>query len=112
MTDIQNLQTFDPFADTGEDNFTDSDQTKYIHVRIQQRNGRKALTTIQGLPDKYDQKKLLKAFKKEFACNGTIVKDEEEKEVIQLQGDQRLKTVQFMVENLGIPKKQFKIHGF
>lgn len=33
-------------------------------IRIQQRNGRKTLTTVQGLPSEYDQKKLLKAFKK------------------------------------------------
>lgn len=28
---------------------------------------------MQGLPEKYDPKKLLKAMKKEFACNGTVV---------------------------------------
>jgi translation initiation factor SUI1 len=41
------------------------------------KNGRKTLTTVQGLPKELDAKKLLKSFKKEFACNGTIVKDEE-----------------------------------
>jgi translation initiation factor 1 len=54
-------------------------------LRIQQRNGRKTLTTIQGIPSDIDQKKLLKAFKKVFACNGNIVNDEEMGEVIQLQ---------------------------
>ena len=39
------------------------------------------------LTTEYDLKKLLKAFKKEFACNGTIVDDEELGQVIQLQGD-------------------------
>lgn len=33
-------------------------------VRIQQRNGRKTLTTVQGLPAVLDQKRILKAFKK------------------------------------------------
>lgn len=42
-------------------------------------------------PAEYDPKKLLKAFKKEFACNGTLVEDEEMGQVIQLQGDQRQK---------------------
>ncbi|CAG8533088.1 16284_t:CDS:2, partial [Racocetra fulgida] len=51
----------------------------------------KTLTTVQGLPVEYDQKKLLKAFKKEFACNGTLVQDEELGQVIQLQGDQQTK---------------------
>jgi hypothetical protein len=34
-----------------------------IHIRIQQRNGRKTITTLSGVPTEYDPKKLLKAFK-------------------------------------------------
>lgn len=34
---------------------------KYI-----ERNGRKTLTTVQGLPKKFDQKKILKVIKKKF----------------------------------------------
>jgi hypothetical protein len=33
-------------------------------IRIQQRNGRKTLTTVQGLPNDLDLPKILKAFKK------------------------------------------------
>jgi translation initiation factor SUI1 len=51
----------------------------------------------------YDSKKLLKAFKKEFACNGTLVDDEELGKVIQLQGDQRLKISNFLTDE-GLPK--------
>ncbi|CAG8694907.1 1960_t:CDS:2 [Dentiscutata erythropus] len=122
MSAIQNLQVYDPFADTGED---DAGPQGYIQlildsefnifyfadIRIQQRNGRKTLTTVQGLPVEYDQKKLLKAFKKEFACNGTLVQDEELGQVIQLQGDQRIKVQNFLAEE-GIDKKIIKIHGF
>ncbi|MCO5614112.1 hypothetical protein L7F22_068393 [Adiantum nelumboides] len=67
-----------------------------ISMAAKQRNGRKTLTTLQGLPKEYDQKKILKAFKKEFACNGTIVEDEELGHVIQLQGDQRQKISAFL----------------
>ncbi|KAK9759683.1 Eukaryotic translation initiation factor eIF-1 [Basidiobolus ranarum] len=107
---IENLKAYDPFADIGdEENAT---PTGYIHIRIQQRNGRKTLTTIQGLPAELDQKRMLKAFKKDFACNGTIVEDEEMGEVIQLQGDQRIKVATFLVQQ-GITKKDLiKIHGF
>jgi translation initiation factor 1 len=41
----------DPFAEEGD--LQDSNvgtQQNYIHIRIQQRNGRKTLTTLQGLP--------------------------------------------------------------
>ncbi|KAJ1951290.1 Eukaryotic translation initiation factor eIF-1 [Linderina pennispora] len=108
---IQNLKAFDPFADTGLDD--DAAQTdNYIHIRIQQRNGRKTLTTLQGLDEKLDLKKMLKFFKKDFACNGNIVKDEEMGEIIQLQGDKRVDLRDFLV-NEGIVKKDFvKVHGF
>ncbi|KAI0780870.1 eukaryotic translation initiation factor 1 [Trametes elegans] len=111
---VQNLNSFDPFADEGDPLGSTQDvgsQQNYIHIRIQQRNGRKTLTTLQGLPKEYDLKKLLKAFKKEFACNGTLVDDEESGQVIQLQGDQRAKISMFLVEE-GIPKSTIKVHGF
>ncbi|EIN07430.1 eukaryotic translation initiation factor 1 [Punctularia strigosozonata HHB-11173 SS5] len=111
---VQNLNTFDPFADEGDPLGGQQDvgsQQNYIHVRIQQRNGRKTLTTLQGLPKEYDPKKLLKAFKKEFACNGTLVEDEEMGQVIQLQGDQRAKISTFLTEE-GIPRGSIKVHGF
>lgn len=113
---VQNLTSRDPFADVGDDQFstTQPPSTKapdYVHIRIQQRNGRKTLTTLQGLPPEYDPKKLLKAFKKDFACNGTLVQDEELGQVIQLQGDQRTKVSLLLVE-AGIPRASIKIHGF
>lgn len=33
---------------------------------ITERNGRKTLTTVQGIPSKFDHKKILKVVKKEF----------------------------------------------
>lgn len=52
----------DPFADSQEER---RDQTK-VHVRVQQRSGRKCITTVQGLADDLDLKRILKAFKKNF----------------------------------------------
>jgi translation initiation factor 1 len=61
----------------------------------------------------YDPKKLIKAFKKEFACNGNLVDDEESgSQVIQLQGDQRQKISTFLAEEVGIAKAEIKVHGF
>ncbi|CCD25713.1 translation initiation factor eIF1 NDAI_0F03950 [Naumovozyma dairenensis CBS 421] len=106
---IENLKSFDPFADTGDD---ETAASNYIHIRIQQRNGRKTLTTVQGVPAEYDLKRILKVLKKDFACNGNIVKDAEMGEIIQLQGDQRAKVCEFMISQLGMQKKNIKIHGF
>lgn len=49
----------DPFADASK-----GDAVDHVHIRIQQRNGRKSLTTVQGISDKYDKKKLVRAFKR------------------------------------------------
>jgi hypothetical protein len=70
------------------------------------------LTTVQGLPKKFDQKKILKVIKKKFACNGTIVADTEMGEVIQLQGDQRKDIQDFLTdkkEGLGLDAKTIKV---
>ncbi|RMZ77568.1 hypothetical protein DV737_g4254, partial [Chaetothyriales sp. CBS 132003] len=92
----------DPFAEADDDTGETKQAQNYIHIRIQQRNGRKTLTTVQGLPKKFDQKKILKVIKKKFACNGTIVTDSEMGEVIQLQGDQRKDVQEFLVAKDGL----------
>eukprot|EP00760_Papus_ankaliazontas_P011506 PhM_4_TR14814/c0_g1_i1/m.2915 len=56
-------------ADIDTENPETTEQHK-IHIRVQQRNGRKSVTTIQGLGEEIDHAKLLKAVKKEFGCNG------------------------------------------
>lgn len=65
-----------------------------------------------SLCPEFDPKKLTKAFKKEFACNGTVVDDAEAGQVIQLQGDQRQKIAAFLSEEAAIPKTTIKVHGF
>eukprot|EP00126_Sphaerothecum_destruens_P002184 Sdes_comp15630_c0_seq1m4623 len=111
MSNIQNLSSYDPFADADLDT-GGSRQTTDIHIRIQQRSGRKTLTTVQGVSDDYDKKKLIKAFKKEFCCNGTVVNHAEYGEVIQLQGDQRNNICEFLVREGLSKKEQLKVHGF
>ena len=67
---------------------------------------------MQGLPKKFDQKKILKVIKKKFACNGTIVNDTEMGEVIQLQGDQRKDVQEFLTdkkEGLELDPKTIKV---
>uniref|UniRef100_A0A7S0RAI2 SUI1 domain-containing protein n=1 Tax=Pyramimonas obovata TaxID=1411642 RepID=A0A7S0RAI2_9CHLO len=112
MTDVdfENISGgFDPFADAE----AESESQNYIHVRVQQRNGRKSLTTVQGIEGGFDYKKVLKAFKKEFCCNGTVVEDPELGKVIQLQGDQRKNVHQFLVSEKIVKNKDLiKIHGF
>uniref|UniRef100_A0A8B9DUB5 Eukaryotic translation initiation factor 1 n=1 Tax=Anser cygnoides TaxID=8845 RepID=A0A8B9DUB5_ANSCY len=111
MGAVPRLPPHYPFADASKgDDLLPAGTEDYIHIRIQQRNGRKTLTTVQGIADDYDKKKLLPGVK--FACNGTVIEHPEYGEVIQLQGDQRKNICQFLVE-IGLAKDdQLKVHGF
>jgi translation initiation factor 1 len=111
MSQLDNLKAFDPFADASKGD-EESGQEGVVHIRIQQRNGRKTLTTVQGLSAEYDFKKIVKVAKKEFACNGTVVEHPEYGEVVQLQGDQREKICQMLVKCGLVTHDQLKVHGF
>mmetsp|Transcript_74505 Transcript_74505/g.144276 ORF Transcript_74505/g.144276 Transcript_74505/m.144276 type:complete len:115 (+) Transcript_74505:79-423(+) len=94
-----------------------------VHIRMQQRNGRKSWTTVQGFPSHaklpksgrtlpVDFDKIMKALKKSFQTNGTLIKDDEHGTIIQLQGDIRKEVAEFLIEGTGIvTKEQVMIHG-
>lgn len=104
------------FRDTDFPDVDDNKQKKEVssavHIRVQQRSGRKMLTTVQGLATDLDLKKIVKAFKKTFSTNGTILKDEELGEIIQVQGDQRKNIAEFLVKYKICEKGDIKVHGF
>mmetsp|Transcript_20243 Transcript_20243/g.30457 ORF Transcript_20243/g.30457 Transcript_20243/m.30457 type:complete len:109 (-) Transcript_20243:216-542(-) len=108
MSDL-NFNTFDAFEDAGDG--ANSSEEK-VHVRVQQRNGRKCITTVAGLADDLDIKRICKAFKKNFSCNGALQKDEDDKEVIQLSGDQRTNVKEFLVDQEICIAQSIVLHGF
>jgi translation initiation factor SUI1 len=69
------FKTLDPFADADKGP-GEAVQDGLVHIRIQQRNGRKTLTTIQGLSAEYDLKKIVRHCKKvcqtRFLFNGLM----------------------------------------
>lgn len=86
---------------------------KMIHIRQQQRNGKKCFTLIEGLSSTSDLSTLLHQLKKEFNTNGTLLQDtEDETVVIQIQGDFRKECQQFLIINGHCEKNEVKIHGF
>ncbi len=99
----------DAFEDAGDGGHNAEEK---VHVRVQQRNGRKCITTVAGLTDDLDIKRICKAFKKNFSCNGAVQKDEEDKEVIQLQGDQRTNVKDFLVDQEICTPDVIVLHGF
>ena len=73
----------------------------------------KCITTVAGLADDLDIKRICKAFKKNFSCNGAIQKDEEtDGEVIQLSGDQRTNVMDFLTDQEICLKDEIVLHGF
>jgi translation initiation factor 1 len=94
---------------TAEDEFLLENKDE-IHIRIQQRNGRKYTTTIEGLPEDVDLKKFLQYLKKSYATNGTILSSEHG-DVIQLQGDQRANVFKALTETNITKKEYIKVHG-
>ncbi|KAI4307990.1 hypothetical protein L6164_031111 [Bauhinia variegata] len=108
--EVQIPTPFDPFAEAKESDAPGAKE--YVHIRIQQRNGKKSLTTVQGLKKDFSYEKILKDLKKEFCCNGNVVQDKELGKIIQLQGDQRKNVSQFLVQAGLVRKDQIKIHGF
>merc|ERR1711920_271384 len=113
------MEAFDASAGfSGRDDGRDK-----VHIRAQQRNGRKYWTTVQGVPQEVrlprsgqvlpvDFDKILRALKKSFQTNGTLIKDEEHGTIIQLQGDIRKEVASFLIEATAIvTRDQVMIHG-
>merc|ERR1711988_1303950 len=94
-----------------DDDLAGGTNSNLIHIRVQQRNGRKCITTVQGLDAQLDLKKILKAIKKAECCNGTVVEDEEMGQVLQFQGDQRDAVGKFLTENEIVDASKIKKHG-
>lgn len=89
--------------------------TNKYHIRVQQRNGRKCITTLDGLEDDLDLKRICKAMRSAFSCNGNITYKDDGSEVIQLQGDQRENIKQWLLQMeviLPNEKERIVIHGF
>ncbi len=89
----------------------DTKDDSKVHLRVQQRNGRKCITTIQGLADDLDIKKIARALKKTFHCDGTVNVDEEHGEIVQLSGDQRTNVREFLLDQQICHADQIVIHG-
>ena len=82
-----------------------------VHIRIQQRNGRKCITLVQGIADDLDLHKILKYLKKIYSTNGNVVNDPEHGDVIQLQGDQRKNVYDSLIDWKIANKEDIRVHG-
>merc|ERR1712087_286002 len=104
----------DKFDTSGGFETKDGGKASNVHIRVQQRNGRKSWTIVTGFPAEaklpksgrgfpVDYDKILRALKKSFKTNGTLIKDDDHGTVIQLQGDIRREVADFLIDATAIP---------
>ena len=82
-----------------------------VHIRVQQRTGRKSVTTVQGLNPKLNFERVNKEFQKRWGCNGTVIDDKQAGKVIQLQGNWSENIKQFLLEERLATDGNLKIHS-
>lgn len=82
-----------------------------IHIRVQAL-GKKSVTTIEGLDEDLDQKKIAKYIKRDFHCAATVVKlkdkDEDSPDIIKLQGNKAHELSEWLIENEVLTKEEAK----
>lgn len=106
------LQILQPSSNDGK---LFQNELQIIHIRVYQRKSRKYVTTIEGLPSELNLKRVVKFMKKNFSCSGVIktqTKNDIEKKIVQLSGDQRDNIENFIIGQKIAVKEQIKIHGF
>eukprot|EP00331_Platyophrya_macrostoma_P014128 CAMPEP_0176433452 /NCGR_PEP_ID=MMETSP0127-20121128/16030_1 /TAXON_ID=938130 /ORGANISM="Platyophrya macrostoma, Strain WH" /LENGTH=103 /DNA_ID=CAMNT_0017815881 /DNA_START=55 /DNA_END=366 /DNA_ORIENTATION=+ len=82
-----------------------------VHIRVQQRNGKKAITTVQGLNPNLNFVRLTRAWREKWGCAANVVKDPEFGNVVQLQGNWADNIKQFLIEERLAPASSLRIHS-
>jgi translation initiation factor 1 len=99
---------FNNFNNFNNDKFSQN----IVHIRIQQRNGKKCITTVVGLAYDLDIKKITKFLKSKFKTSGNVKNNEENNnKIIQLSGDQRASIRDFLIEEEICDAEQIILHG-
>ncbi|MCD6470722.1 translation initiation factor [Candidatus Bathyarchaeota archaeon] len=81
-----------------------SKEQQKIRIRLETRKFRRAMTVIEGIEDKnIDLSRLAQKMKSYCACGGTAKNGQ-----IMLQGDQREKAYQFLVQ-MGYPEENIEV---
>jgi len=94
---------------------TKTDKNSQVHLKNQQRNARKSITSISGLGNYATDEqlpKLIRHLKKTLAAAVTLIEDPEEGSVLTMQGDHRLAVADILVNEKIVPRDSIKIHGF
>ena len=79
-----------------------------VDIRIQNRNRKKCIVTIDGLSPDLDLNKISRVLGKNLNTRASVINDN----IIQLQGDHRYKVKEFLVKMKVVDENQIIIHGY
>ena len=82
-----------------------------VTISVNKRNGSKCITSIIGLAQDLDLKKILSYIKKTFNCNGSIINNEEYGEVMTFTGDQKKNIYDFLIKEEICKKDEIILKG-
>jgi len=87
--------------------------TNNVHIRVQQRNRSKCITTISGMSRELDIDKIARFLKVKLNTHGTVkeVAELNNEKIIQLAGDHRVSIRDFFIESEIYNSDQIVIHG-
>lgn len=82
-----------------------------VHIRVQQRKGKKFVTTVQGLNQKLNFRRINREFQRRWGCNGTVIATPDAGTVIQLQGNWSEKIKEFLLDEHMATELNLEIHS-
>ncbi|CAH6419474.1 Translation initiation factor SUI1 [uncultured virus] len=84
-----------------------------IHIRLHQRNSRKTITSVEGLDEKFDLKRISSTLRKKFNCRGSSTTDPDtELTILEFSGDQRNKIRSFLITESIAEAGDITVHGY
>lgn len=106
------MDTFLNFGNADTDIFASSagkpfERASKIHIRTQQQ-GRRWITTVEGLDDDLDLARIARAMKKTLHCAAKATRDVANKEILMLQGNHATDVTEWLVVNEVLTAKEAK----
>jgi translation initiation factor 1 len=100
------MNSLNQFNDTKTDIFEEK-----VTISVGKRNGKKCITSVIGMANDLDLKKISSYLKKTYNCNGSIIKDPLHGEVMTFTGDQKENIYNFLINEEIYKKEDIIIKG-
>lgn len=86
-------------------------QAHKVHIRVQQRARKKNVTTVQGLDQRMNFRRICREMQQSWGCNGSVIETPEAGKVIQLQGNLSEKLKEFLLRENMATEENLEIHS-